>query len=73
MRKMNWLDGHTTDLEIYHLMSLQSQCGYLEQPAKHRQRVPGSCAAFGNMPFMKQKERGSQSDQLPFKGCIYLA
>lgn len=29
-RKMNWLDGHITNVKIYHLMSLQSKCRYLE-------------------------------------------
>lgn len=45
-----------------HLMSLQSKWKYLVQPTKQRQRHLGAMAAFENVPFMTQKEKGSQFD-----------
>lgn len=59
MRKMNWLKGNTSDLEIYHLVPLQNKGRDLEPPTKHRPRSPGIYEAFENMLFMKQKERGA--------------
>lgn len=69
---MNWLEGNPTHLKICHSVPLQNKGRALEQSTKHRPRSPGICAAFANMPLVKQIERGATLISCCLKGVFIL-